>query len=57
MATTFNLELNSKPSKNKTYNILVRITQRKKHIRKKTTIAVKSKGDFKQTQKQNLANG
>lgn len=46
MDTTFNLELNSKPSKNKTYNILLRITQRKKHIRKKTTIAVKSKGDF-----------
>jgi len=46
MSTTFNLELNNKPSKNKTHVVLLRITQDKKHIRKKTTIEVKNKNDF-----------
>jgi hypothetical protein len=35
MGITFNLELNNRPTKNKTYSILLRITQDKKHIRKK----------------------
>lgn len=46
MAITFNLELNNRPSKNQTYAILLRITQDKKHIRKKTTVEVKKKTDF-----------
>ncbi len=46
MSITFNLELNNKPSKNKTYAILLRITQDKKHTRKKTSIEVKKKNDF-----------
>ncbi len=46
MGITFNLELNNKPSKNQTYTILLRITQNKKHTRKKTTISVKRKSDF-----------
>jgi len=52
MAITFNLELNSKATKNKTYVILLRITQDKKHIRKKTTVEVKSKTDFNSKAKQ-----
>ena len=39
MAVTFNFELNNKPSKNKTYAILLRITQNQKHKRIKTPIA------------------
>jgi len=46
MGTTFNLELNNKATKNKTYSILLRITQNKKHTRKKTTVEVKRKSDF-----------
>lgn len=46
MAITFNLELNNRPTKNKTYSILLRITQDKKHIRKKTSVELKSKQDF-----------
>jgi integrase len=46
MNTTFNLELNNRPSKQQTYAILLRITQNKKHSRKKTTIQVKNKQDF-----------
>ena len=53
MGITFNLELNNKPTKNKTYVVLLRITQDKKHIRKKTTIAVHSKSDFNPKAKQN----
>lgn len=52
MGITFNLELNNKPSKNKTYAILIRITQNKKHIRKKTSIEVKAKKDFNPRAKQ-----
>ncbi|MBN1819267.1 MAG: site-specific integrase [Prolixibacteraceae bacterium] len=52
MGTTFNFELNNKPSKNKTYAILLRITQDKKHTRKKTSIEVKRKNDFNQKAKQ-----
>lgn len=46
MSITFNLELNNKPTKKKTYVVLLRITQDKKHIRKKTTVEVKNKNDF-----------
>lgn len=46
MATTFNLELNPKPSKNKTYTVLLRITQDRKHKRIKTSIEVNKKSDF-----------
>lgn len=46
MATTFNFELNNKPTRNKTYVILLRVTQNKKHKRTKTSIELKSKNDF-----------
>lgn len=52
MAVTFNFELNSKPSKNKTYAILLRITQNKKHKRIKTPISVSRKTDFNKDAKQ-----
>jgi len=52
MGTTFNLELNNRPTKNKTYSILLRITQDKKHIRKKTTIEVTKKDHFNPKAKQ-----
>ncbi len=52
MAITFNFELNSKPSKNKTYSILLRITQNKKHKRIKTSISVSKKTDFNKDAKQ-----
>lgn len=52
MGTTFNLELNNRPTKNKTYSILLRITQNKKHIRKRTSIELKSKLDFNLKAKQ-----
>ena len=46
MGITFNLELNNKANKKKTYTIFLRITQNKKHVRKKTTVEVKRKSDF-----------
>lgn len=46
MGISFNLELNNRPTKNKTYIIMLRITQEKKHVRKKTTVEVKNKSDF-----------
>ena len=46
MGITFNLEMNSKATKKKTHAIFLRITQNKKHIRKKTTVEVKRKSDF-----------
>jgi integrase/recombinase XerD len=46
MAVTFNLELNNKPSKNGTFVVLLRITQDKKHTRKKTSVEVTKKIDF-----------
>ena len=52
MAVTFNFELNNKPSKNKTYAILLRITQNQKHKRIKTPIAVSKKSDFNKDAKQ-----
>ena len=52
MGITFNLELNNRPTKNKTYSILLRITQDKKHLRKKTTVELKSKQDFNPKAKQ-----
>lgn len=52
MSITFNLELNNKSSKSKTYAILLRITQDKKHTRKKTTIEIKKKTDFNPKAKQ-----
>jgi len=51
MGITFNLELNNKPTKNKTYVVLLRITQNKKHIKKKTTIEVKGKKHLNQKPK------
>lgn len=52
MGTTFNLELNKKPTRKNTYSILLRITQNRKHIRKKTTIEVKNKDHFNPKAKQ-----
>ena len=52
MAITFNLELNNRPTKNGTFVILLRITENKKHTRKKTTIEVKRKSDFNSKAKQ-----
>ena len=46
MATTFNLELNNKPTRKNTYNILLRITQDRKHKRIKSTIELKSPKDY-----------
>lgn len=46
MATTFNLELNTKPTRKKTYSVLLRITQDRKHKRIKTTVEVKKLSDF-----------
>ena len=39
MAVTFNFELNNRASKNKTYAVLLRITQNKKHKRIKTSLS------------------
>jgi len=46
MAVTFNLELNNRASKNDTFAVLLRITQDKKHTRKKTSVEVRKKSDF-----------
>lgn len=46
MATTFNLELNNKPTRKNTYNILLRITQDRKHRRIKSTIELRSPKDY-----------
>ncbi len=46
MATTFNLELNNKPTRKNTYNILLRITQDRKHKRISTSIELKSPKDY-----------
>jgi len=46
MATTFNLELNPKPSRKQTYTVLLRITQDRKHKRIKTSVELNKKGDF-----------
>lgn len=43
---TFNLELNSKPNRDNTFSILLRITQDRKHKRVKTSVQVKNKNDF-----------
>ena len=53
MATSFNFELNNKPTRNKTYNILLRITQDRKHKRIKTSIELNSPKDFNPKTKQN----
>lgn len=52
MAVTFNFELNNRASKNKTYAVLLRITQNKKHKRIKTSISVSRKTDFNKDAKQ-----
>lgn len=52
MATTFNLELNTKPSRKQTYSILLRITQDRKHKRIKTKIEINKKNDFNPKAKQ-----
>ncbi len=46
MATTFNLEVNNKPSRKNTYNILLRITQDRKHKRIKSSIELRSPKDY-----------
>ena len=46
MATTFNLEINNKPTRKGTYNILLRITQDRKHKRIKTSIELRSPKDY-----------
>jgi len=46
MSITFNYELNSNPTKNKTYVIFLRITEDKKHKRVKTSIELKRESDF-----------
>lgn len=52
MGTTFNFELNNKPTRKNTYSIFLRITQNKKHKRIKTSVEVKSKRDFNPKAKQ-----
>ncbi|HLP04306.1 MAG TPA: phage integrase SAM-like domain-containing protein, partial [Paludibacter sp.] len=52
MATTFNLELNNKPTRKGTYNILLRITQDRKHKRINTSIELKSPRDYNPKAKQ-----
>lgn len=46
MATTFNFELNNKPTHKSTYKILLRITQNRKHKRISTSIELKSPKDY-----------
>ncbi|MDR3704340.1 MAG: site-specific integrase [Paludibacteraceae bacterium] len=46
MATSFNLELNNKPTHKSTYKILLRITQNRKHKRISTSIELKSQKDY-----------
>lgn len=52
MATTFNLEINNKPTRKGTYNILLRITQDRKHKRIKTSIELRSTKDYNPKAKQ-----
>lgn len=52
MATTFNFELNNKPTKNNTYVVQLRITQDKKHKRVKTSVEVKDKNHFNRKARQ-----
>ena len=52
MATTFNLELNNKPTRKNTYNILLRITQDRKHRRIKSSIELRSPKDYNPKAKQ-----
>lgn len=52
MATTFNLEINNKPTRKGTYNILLRITQDRKHKRIKSTIELRSPKDYNPKAKQ-----
>ncbi|MBP1593598.1 MAG: hypothetical protein H6Q12_616 [Bacteroidetes bacterium] len=52
MGTTFNLELNNKPTRKNTFSIFLRITQNKKHKRIKSSIEVKNKKDFNPKAKQ-----
>ncbi|MFQ9314813.1 tyrosine-type recombinase/integrase [Dysgonomonas mossii] len=53
MAITFNYELNSNPTRSKTYVIFLRITEDKKHKRVKTTIELKRENDFNPKGKKN----
>jgi hypothetical protein len=46
MATSFNLELNNKPTRKSTYKILLRITQDRKHKRLNTSIELKNPKDY-----------
>lgn len=46
MSVSFNIELNNKASKKGTFVVFLRITQNKKHIRKKTTVEITKKSDF-----------
>lgn len=52
MATTFNFELNNKPTRKNTYKILLRITQDRKHKRIVTSVEVNSPRDFNPKAKQ-----
>jgi len=52
MATTFGFELNSRPTRNQTYVIMLRITQNRKLKRIKTTVEIKRKSDFNPKAKQ-----
>ncbi|HJV78858.1 MAG TPA: site-specific integrase [Paludibacter sp.] len=52
MATTFNLELNKKPTRKNTYKILLRITQDRKHKRINTTVEINHIRDFNPRAKQ-----
>ena len=46
MAISFGFELNSRPTRNKTYSVMLRITQDRKHKRIKTLVELNKKTDF-----------
>lgn len=52
MATSFNFELDNKPSRNGRYRVLLRITQNRKHKRIKTSISLNRKSDWNKIRKE-----
>lgn len=52
MATSFNFELDNKPSRDGRYRVLLRITQNRKHKRIKTSISLNRKSDWNKIRKE-----
>lgn len=52
MATSFNFELDNKPSRDGRYRVLLRITQSRKHKRIKTSISLNRKSDWNKIRKE-----